>query len=40
MIELDGENVVDNVHKVLQRIQKFTDSVRTGETKGYSGKNL
>ena len=28
------------MHKVLHRIQKFTDSVRTGEIKGYSGKNL
>lgn len=37
---LDGENVVEQVHGILRRVQKFSDSVRSGELKGFSGKNL
>ncbi len=35
---LDGENAVDAVHEVARRAAAFTDRVRNGEWKGYTGK--
>mmetsp|Transcript_85629 Transcript_85629/g.128299 ORF Transcript_85629/g.128299 Transcript_85629/m.128299 type:complete len:83 (+) Transcript_85629:193-441(+) len=29
-----------DVHKVLSNIEKFTNKIRSGESKGYTGKNL
>lgn len=39
-IEVDGVNVVDSVHAVLSKIASFSEKVRSGEWKGYSGKPL
>ena len=33
-------DVVKNVHEVLNRIKHFSERVRTGQVKGYSGKVL
>lgn len=40
VINVDGKNVVPDVHSVLKRIKQFTNEVRSGQQKGYSGKNL
>ena len=37
---VDGKDVVADVHSVLDRIEKFSSAVRSGETKGFTGKNL
>jgi glucose-6-phosphate isomerase len=37
-IVVDGEDVVPNVHAVLDRMAAFSDRVRSGEWTGYSGK--
>jgi glucose-6-phosphate isomerase len=39
-ITVDGVNVVDEVHTVLEKIRGFSDRVRSGEWKGASGKPL
>lgn len=39
-IIVDGENVVDPVHAVLDKMAEFSNSVRCGEWKGYSGKSI
>ena len=39
-IMVDGENVVPNVHGVLDRMAQFSDSVRSGEWKGHTGKRI
>jgi glucose-6-phosphate isomerase len=39
-IEVDGENVVPEVHKVLDQMSAFADRVRSGEWKGYTGKPI
>ena len=39
-IIVNGKNVVEEVHEVLEDIRKFTDKIRNGELKGHSGKNL
>ncbi|WP_169974296.1 glucose-6-phosphate isomerase [Tautonia rosea] len=39
-ITLDGSNVVDEVHAVLEKIRGFSDRVRSGEWKGATGKPL
>lgn len=36
----DEGDVVKNVHEVRSRIQVFAKKVRTGQVKGYSGKDL
>ena len=37
-LELDGKDVVQDVHRVLQQIEKFSERVRKGDFKGASGK--
>ncbi|MDC1305687.1 glucose-6-phosphate isomerase [Saprospiraceae bacterium] len=37
-VMVNGVNVVDEVYEVKRRIKEFTDSVISGECKGYSGK--
>ncbi|MEJ6615070.1 MAG: glucose-6-phosphate isomerase [Saprospiraceae bacterium] len=37
-VMVNGVNVVDEVYEVKRRIKEFTDSVISGEFKGYSGK--
>jgi glucose-6-phosphate isomerase len=39
-IVVDGENVVPEVHKVLAKMANFSDRVRSGEWKGYTGKRI
>jgi glucose-6-phosphate isomerase len=39
-IVVDGENVVPAVHAVLDRMADFSDRVRSGAWKGYTGKRI
>ncbi len=39
-IIVDGENVVPEVHKVLDKMANFSNRVRSGEWKGYTGKRI
>ncbi len=39
-IVLDGTNVVDEVHQVLDKIKGFAERVRSGQWKGATGKTL
>ncbi len=39
-ILVDGEDVVPEVHKVLDRMSGFADRVRSGEWKGHTGKRI
>ena len=39
-IVVDGENVVPDVHAVLDRMSAFTDRLRSGEWKGFTGKRI
>ena len=39
-IEVDGEDVMPRVNEVLGRMRTFTDAVRGGDWKGYSGKPI
>jgi glucose-6-phosphate isomerase len=40
VINVDGKNVVPDVHEVLDKIKDFTDKVRNGEWVGATGKPL
>lgn len=37
---VDGVNVIPQIHEVLQKMYNFTDVVRGGEWKGYTGKSI
>jgi len=39
-IEVDGQNVVPEVHAVLARMAAFSDRVRSGEWKGHTGNRI
>jgi glucose-6-phosphate isomerase len=39
-IVVDGENVVPQVHAVLDKMSDFSNRVRSGEWKGHSGKRI
>ncbi len=39
-IVVDGENVVPRVHAVLDKMAQFSNRVRSGEWKGYTGKRI
>ena len=39
-IVVDGENVVPKVHAVLDRMAAFSNRLRSGEWKGYTGKRI
>jgi glucose-6-phosphate isomerase len=39
-IVVDGENVVPEVHAVLDRMSEFSSRVRSGEWKGHTGKRI
>jgi glucose-6-phosphate isomerase len=39
-ILVDGQNVVPEVHEVLDRMAAFSDRVRSGEWKGHTGKRI
>ncbi|MDG4859119.1 glucose-6-phosphate isomerase [Streptomyces sp. T-3] len=40
VIEVDGENVVPDVHAVLDKMSAFSDKVRSGEWTGHTGKRI
>ncbi len=39
-VVVDGKNVVEEVHEVLDRMSDFANRVRSGEWKGYTGKPI
>lgn len=39
-IEVDGQNVLPEVHETLQKIDSFSEKVISGEFKGYTGKSI
>ncbi|MGA7876484.1 MAG: glucose-6-phosphate isomerase [Desulfoferrobacter sp.] len=39
-IEVDGKNVVPEVHHVLEKMRSFSTRVRSGEWKGFTGKKI
>lgn len=39
-ITVDGKDVMPDVNRVLAQMRKFTESVRSGEWKGYSGETI
>jgi len=39
-ITVDGQNVVPEVHAVLEKMAAFSDRVRSGDWKGYTGKRI
>lgn len=39
-LAVDGKSVVEETNAVLQHIKEFTEQVRSGEWKGYTGKKL
>ncbi|MBT9333150.1 glucose-6-phosphate isomerase [Paracidobacterium acidisoli] len=40
VIRVDGENVVPEVHEVLDRMAAFSDRIRSGAWKGHTGKTI
>lgn len=40
VVEVDGHNVVPDVHAVLDKMAAFADQVRSGEWKGHTGKRI
>ncbi len=40
VINVDGQNVVPEVHEVLDRMTDFSNRVRSGEWKGFTGKRI
>jgi glucose-6-phosphate isomerase len=39
-LEVDGNDVVKDVHETLNRIKAFSEKVRSGTFKGFTGKNI
>ncbi|KXT08063.1 hypothetical protein AC579_7984 [Pseudocercospora musae] len=39
-MQVDGESVVEGVNEVLEHMKEFTEHVRSGEWKGYTGKPI
>lgn len=37
---VDGKSVVEDVHEVLEHMRVFSEQVRSGEWKGYTGKKI
>ena len=40
VVMVDGENVIPKVHEVLDRMSVFSEKVRSGEWKGFTGKPI
>lgn len=40
VVEVDGTNVVPEVHEVLDRVYQFARDVRSGQVRGYTGKKF
>lgn len=39
-MQVDGKSVVEDVNAVLEHMKEFSEQVRSGEWKGYSGKKI
>lgn len=39
-MQVDGQSVVEGVNSVLEHMKEFSEQVRSGEWKGYSGKKI
>lgn len=39
-IKVEGQSVVEGVNEVLEHMKEFTEQVRSGEWKGYTGKKI
>jgi glucose-6-phosphate isomerase len=39
-MKVDGESVVEGVNEVLDHMKEFSNQVRSGEWKGYTGKKI
>ena len=39
-MKVDGKSVVEDVNEVLEHMKAFSDQVRSGEWKGYTGKKI
>jgi glucose-6-phosphate isomerase len=39
-VNVDGKNVMPEVERVLQQMRKFSEAVRSGQWKGYTGKEI
>jgi len=39
-IKVDGKNIMPEINKVLVKMQQFTDKIRNGEWRGYTGKPI
>jgi len=40
VMSVDGDNVMPEVNRVLEHIKEFTDQIRSGDWKGFTGKKL
>lgn len=40
IVKVDGKNVMDFIHSVLKKMEEFSDKVRNGDWKGYTGKEI
>jgi glucose-6-phosphate isomerase len=39
-MQVDGKSVVEDVNSVLEHMKEFSEQVRSGEWKGYTGKKI
>lgn len=39
-MEVGGQSVVEGVNEVLEHMKEFSEQVRSGEWKGYTGKKI
>ena len=39
-VKVDGKNVLPDVHRVLEQMKTFSESIRQGQWKGYTGKSI
>jgi glucose-6-phosphate isomerase len=39
-VKVDGKNVLLDVHKVLEQMKTFSEAIRSGQWKGYTGKAI
>ena len=39
-MEVDGQSVVEGTNEVLEHMKEFSEQVRSGEWKGYTGKPI
>lgn len=39
-VHIDGKNIIPEIHAVLDRMRIFSDAIRNGELRGYSGKTF